>query len=79
MRWSRQDVQVHLLAEQVAVAIVGCAFLQLIDPFLKRMDALVVLLHSLQQRDHKNTQKGKAAAADQFQQHATSKHWPMLT
>ena len=55
------------------------AFLQLIDPFLQGVDALVVLSQSLQQGHHQNTHEGQAAAADQFQQHAPSPLGPMLT
>ena len=55
------------------------AFLQLIDPFLQGVDALVVLPQSLQQGYHQNTHEGQAAAADQFQRHAPSPLGPMLT
>ena len=59
--------------------MVWCLLLQLMDPFLQRMDALILLLQSLQQRYDKNTHKSEAAAADQFQQHATSQIRLMLT
>ena len=60
------------MAEQVAVCMVRRAFLQLIDPLLQRLDALVVLLQPCQKGDNENTHQREAAAADQFQQHATS-------
>ena len=53
--------------------------LQLMDPFLQRMDALILLLQSLQQRYDENTHKSEAVSADQFQQHATSQISLMLT
>ena len=49
------------------------------DPFLQRMDALILQLQALEQRDDENTHKSEAAAADQFQQHATSRIRLMLT
>jgi len=67
------------LAEQLAVGTVRRAFLQLIDPLLQRLDALVLLLQPPRQGDDENTHQGEAAAADQFQQHETSPLGPMLT
>jgi hypothetical protein len=43
------------------------------------MDALVVLPQTLQQGHYQNTHQRQAAAADQFQQHATSPLGLMLT
>ena len=59
--------------------MVWCLLLQLMDPFLQCMDALILQLQALQQRDDENTHKSEAAAADQFQQHATSRFRLMLT
>tara|TARA_B100001769_G_scaffold37069_1_gene24984 strand:- start:76 stop:279 length:204 start_codon:yes stop_codon:yes gene_type:complete len=67
------------LAEQVALGMVWRLLLQLMDPFLQRMNALILLLQSFQQRYDENTRKSEAAAADQFQQHATSRIRLMLT
>ncbi|AII48810.1 hypothetical protein KR52_06595 [Synechococcus sp. KORDI-52] len=67
------------MAQQIAVGVVRGAFLELINPVLQGVDALVVLIQPLHQGDHKNAHQREAAAADQFQQHATSPYRPMLT
>ena len=59
--------------------MVWCLLLQLMDPFLQRMDALILQLQALEQRDDENTHKSEAVSADQFQQHATSRFRLMLT